>query len=146
MKNVFRTFVLAGALTLTPSCAAPKLENPVAAARTTNQRAYALIETYGALIEEATVLVRDPSVPAQAKHALGAAERVATPAVETLEAALAAYDRADADMRAINASDKTGAARAAATLAAAIQRLTQALAAAEAPIGELESLVHAAKP
>ena len=146
MKHPLHVLALATALALTPSCAQLKLtlENPLSAAHTTNQRAYALIETYGALIEEATIIVRDPAVPIAAKRSLGAAERVATPAAETLETAITAYDRAEADIRAATNADSSTLARLTATLTAATQRLSQALTAAEGPIGQLETLVHAA--
>jgi hypothetical protein len=76
MRHSRRAFALACTLALTPACAAlhvggPAISNPVDAAQTVDQRAYA-------------------NVPVEAKRALGRAEAVATPAVHSLEAAFAA--------------------------------------------------------
>ncbi len=105
MKHPRRTLALACALTLTPACASLQLggtqiENPIAAARTLDQRADALLNAYAAVIEEATDIVRDPAAPLAFKCALGQAERVATPAAETLQIAVTAYVGARADFEA----------------------------------------------
>lgn len=122
-----------------------RIENPANAARTLDQRAYALLHAYAAIVEEATDIVADPDAPAAFKRALGAAERVATPAVETLEIAAAAYLRADADLQASAEAGGPAIARAAEVLAVAAQRLSQAIAVAQAPIQELEDLVRASR-
>jgi hypothetical protein len=134
MRHPLRAFVLGVALALTPACAALQLgetqiENPMSAAQTLDQRAYALLNAYAAVIEEATDIVRDPSAPLAFKRALGQAERVATPAAETLQIAVTAYVRARSDF--------------AAALTIAAQRLSQAIEAARAPVSELEDLVRA---
>lgn len=76
MRHPCRALALACALTLSPACAALHFTapNPIAAAQTTDQRAYALIQSYGALIETAATVVRDPSVPIEVKRAIGRAE------------------------------------------------------------------------
>lgn len=147
MKHPIRTLALACALTLTPACASFRLghtqiENPASAARTPDQRAYALIHAYAAVIEEATDIVRDPATPPAFRRALGQAERVATPAVETMQIAVRAYVRARADFDAAVA-DRPTLERTAAALTIAARRLNEAIAAAQAPIAELEGFVRA---
>ena len=88
MRHPLRVLALACALTVTPACAslqlgATRIENPIAAAQTLDQRAYALLHGYAAIVEEATDIVADPATPQAFKRALGQAERVATPAAET---------------------------------------------------------------
>lgn len=146
MRHPVRALALACALTLTPACAAiglgePRFENPAAAARTLDQRAYALLNAYAAVLEEATDIVRDPAAPPAFKRALGQVERAATPAAETLQIAVAAYLRAQRDLEA--AGDGAPIERAANALAIAARRLNEAMLAAEAPISELEQLVRA---
>lgn len=147
MRHPLRAAALALALAATPACASlqvgqTRIENPVTAARTLDQRAYAILHAYAAVIEEATDIVRDPAAPVGFKRALGQAERVATPAAETLEIAVAAYVRARADVDAA-AGNQTALERAAAALTIAARRLNEAIAAAQAPIAELEDLVRA---
>jgi hypothetical protein len=135
---------LAIALAAMPACAAvqtPKFENPVSVARTADQKAYALLASYAAVLEEATDLVRDPLVPTQVKQALVRTERVATPAAETLRIALVGYLRARADYEAIGA-DRTRLERTAATLAIAAVRLDEAFAAARGPLAEFATLAQ----
>jgi hypothetical protein len=120
-----------------------RIENPIVAARTLDQRAYAALHAYAAVIEEATDIVRDPAAPVGFKRALGQAERVATPAAETLQIAVAAYVRARADFEAASGETQPTLERAATALTIAARRLNEALAAAEAPIAELEDLVRA---
>ncbi len=148
MRHPLRVLALACAITLTPACASLQLgqtrfENPAAAARTLDQRAYALLGAYTAIIEEATDIVRDPAAPIGFKRALGQAERAATPTAETLEIALAAYLRARADFAAASGDSQPVLQRAATALDIAARRLSQAAAAADAPIQELEQLVRA---
>ena len=148
MHRPLRTLALALALTATPACASlqlgpTRIENPVAAARTLDQRAYAALNAYAAVIEEATDIARDPAAPLAFKRALGQAERVATPAAETLEIAVAAYVRARADFEAASGAGQPALERAAAALTIAARRLSEAIAAAEAPIAELTDLVRA---
>ena len=105
MRHALRTIALALAIAATPACASVRagqteIVNPVSAARTLDQRAYALLHSYAAIIEEATDIVRDPAAPMAFKRALGQAERIATPAAETLEIAIAAYVNARADFEA----------------------------------------------
>ena len=147
MRHPLRVLTLACALALTPACASLKLgettlENPVAAARTLDQRAYALLNTYAAVVEEATDIVRDPSVPIGFKRALGEAERAATPTAETLEIAVASYLRARADFTAASSENQSRFQRAASALDIAARRLAEAVSAAEAPIGELQQLIR----
>ena len=145
MRHPLRILVLACALASTPACAAlhlgPQIANPISAAQTNDQRAYALIASYGALIETATTLVRDPGVPLEAKLALGRAEAAATPAVQTLEAAFAGYMRARFAFEAASHGDQSATTRAMNTLNAAAQALGNAVTAAEGPIKELQALV-----
>ncbi len=129
MSKILRTCMLALALAATPACASIELPNPFAAAQSADQHAYALLQTYAALVEEAADIVRDPATPAAARRALGQAERSATPAVEALAAALAAYNTAR------NAGD-TESARV---------RLDRARAEAEGPVATLASLINTAQ-
>lgn len=148
MRYPMRVLALACALTLTPACAGFKLgqtriENPIAAAQTIDQRAYAALHAYAAVVEEATDIVADPATPLAFKRALGEAERAATPAVETLQIAITAYLRARADFDAASGASQTATQRLATALSVAARRLNDALAAAQAPIAELEGLVRA---
>ncbi|MGD9966924.1 MAG: hypothetical protein AB7T59_10415 [Hyphomonadaceae bacterium] len=150
MTQPIRLLALACALVMTPACAwlqlgEARLENPVAAARTIDQRAYALLHAYAALVEEAADIVADPAAPMALKRALGQAERAATPAAETLQIAIFAYLRARSDLEAASASGRTGIERAATALSVAARRLNEALAAAQTPIAELESLVRVSR-
>jgi len=148
MRHPLRVLALAVALAATPACASlqlgeTRLENPAAAARTLDQRAYAVLNAYAAIIEEATDIVADPAAPIGFKRALGQAERVATPAAETLEIAVAAYVRARADFEAATSESQPALERAAAALTIAARRLNEAIEAARAPVAELEDLVRA---
>src|SRR5262245_47650483 len=141
MRHPLRALALACALTLTPACAALELggtrfENPVAAAQTLDQRAYALLSSYAAILEEATDVVADPQTPIGVKRALGRAEAAATPAAHTLEIAVATYLRARTDFAAASSASQPALERAATALAIAARRLAEAADAAEAPIGE----------
>jgi len=120
-----------------------RFENPVTAARTLDQRAYAILNTYAAVIEEATDIVRDPAAPLAFKRALGQAERIATPSAETLQIAVVAYVSARADFEAATDESQPALERAATGLTIAARRLNEAIQAAEAPISELEDLVRA---
>jgi hypothetical protein len=146
--RLLRALALGAALAATPACASlqlgqTRIENPAAAARTLDQRAYAVLHGYAAVIEEATDIVRDPSVPMGFKRALGQAERAATPAAETLEIAVAAYARARADFEAASSDTAPALERAATALTIAARRLSEAIAAAQAPVAELQDLVRA---
>lgn len=148
MRHPLRVLALACALTLTPACASlqlgsTRIENPLAAAQTLDQRAYALLHAYAAIVEEATDIVADPATPATFKRALSQAERVATPAAETLHIAVTGYMRARADFDAASGASQTGVQRAATALSIATRRLNEAIAAAQAPISELEGLLRA---
>jgi hypothetical protein len=148
MIRPIRVLALAFALAAMPACASlpfgeTRLENPVAAARTLDQRAYALLHAYAAVVEEATDIVRDPAAPLAFKRALGQAERAATPAAETLGVAVRAYVRARADFEAASGETQPALQRSATALTIAAQRLSEAIQAAEAPIAELEGLVRA---
>ena len=144
MNYPFRVLALPCALTLTPACAALHLTtpNPISAAQANDQRAYAVIESYAALVETATIIVRDPSVPLEAKRAIGRAEAAATPSVATLEAAFAAYLRARAAYAAASSTDDNGLKRAVNALNAAAEALSQAISRAQASIAELQSLIN----
>jgi len=133
MRHPLRVLALALMLSATPACASLQwpgaaIENPIDAARTVDQRAYALLHAYGAILEEAADIVRDPATPLTLKRALGQAERVATPTVETLQIAVTAYIRASE-----TPDDRI----------AAANTLNAAIAAAEAPVAELQALVRA---
>jgi hypothetical protein len=146
MRKPLRVLALACALALTPACASvatPRFENPVAAARTIDQRAYAILNSYAAVIEEATDMVRDPATPFAFKRALGQAEAAATPAAETLNIAVSAYIRAQAEFDAATSEGQAPLERASTALAIAARRLAEASIAAQAPISELEDLVRA---
>lgn len=147
MRHPFRALALGVALAAMPACASlnageTRLENPAAAARTPDQRAYALLHAYAAIVEEAADIVRDPAAPLALKHALGRAERAATPAVETLQIAFTSYMRAQADFEAATAADSPALESAAAALTIAANRLSEAIAAADRPVAELEALVR----
>jgi hypothetical protein len=148
MRHPMRALALACALTLTPACAAlqlgsTRIENPVAAAQTIDQRAYALLHSYAAVLEEATDIVADPATPLAFKRALGQAERAATPAAETLQIAVTAYMRARADFDAASSANQTTIQRTATALSIAARGLNEAITAAQAPIAELDGLVRA---
>jgi len=148
MIKPFRALALGLALAAAPACASlpigdTRLENPVAAAHTLDQRAYALLHAYAAVVEEATDIVRDPVVPLAFKRALGRAERAATPAAETLGIAVRGYVRARAEFEAASGESQPMLQRSATALTIAAQRLAEAIQAAEAPITELEGLVRA---
>ncbi len=148
MRYPLRTIALALALAATPACASiragqTEIVNPVGAARTLDQRAYALLHSYAAVIEEATDIVRDPNAPMAFKRALGQAEAVATPAAETLEIAITAYMNARADFETSTSESQPTLERAAMGLTIAARRLGEAIAAAQAPVTELEELVRA---
>ena len=148
MRHPLRVLALACALSLTPACAAlqlgqTRIENPLAAAQTIDQRAYALLHSYAASVEEATDIVADPATPLAFKRALGQAERAATPAAETLQIAATAYMRARADFDAASTAKQTTIQRTATALSVAARRLNEAVTAAQAPIAELEGLVRA---
>jgi hypothetical protein len=148
MNHPLRALALSLAIATTPACASLQigettLENPAAAARTLDQRAYAIRNAYAAVIEEATDIIRDPAAPIGFKRALGQAERVATPAAETLEIAVVAYIRARSDFEAASSATQPTLQRAATALSIAARHLSEAMQAAEAPISELEDLVRA---
>ena len=148
MRHPLRVLALACALALTPACASlqfgqTRFENPISAAQTIDQRAYALLHSYAAIVEEATDIVADPATPVAFKRALGQAERVATPSAETLQIAVSAYIRARSDFDAASGANQTTIQRAATALSAAARRLNEAVTAAQAPIAELEGLVRA---
>ncbi len=138
--KTLRAIMLACALAIAPSCASlPRLENPIAIAQSVDARAYALMGTYAALIEEAADLVRAADTPPALKRALGSAERAATPAVEALGIAVIAYARARRDLDAAPAGDS---ASLAASFAIAARHLSDAILAAEQPIQALAALVR----
>lgn len=148
MRHPLRALALACALAITPACASTQIGqtqivNPVSAARTLDQRAYAVLHSYAAIIEEATDIIRDPAAPLGFKRALGQAERVATPAAETLQIAVTAYVRARADFEAASGESQPTLERAATALTIAARRLNEAVLAAEAPVTELQDLVRA---
>lgn len=139
-----RIALLCAALTLAPACTTlkdttPQLENPIAAARTREQVALALLHTYAAVLEEATDLVARPDVPIEAKRALGAAERAATPSFDVVRIAIAAYLRARGDYE--GARNGSNMERAAAALAIAGVRLEEASRQAKPPLTELQRLI-----
>jgi len=143
MRHPLRAATLALAMAVTlPSCASTPIANPIAAARTLDQQAYAVLDTYAVLVEEATKIVADPKVPLSVKRALGQAEKVATPAAQVVESALAAYIRARADFAAASSQSPSTLQRATDALSIAGQRLSQAIAAASPAIAELQTLVR----
>lgn len=142
-RHPLRALALALALAATPACAAvraPTLANPVAAAQTADQKAYALLETYAATLEAATGLVRDPALPVEAKRALIRAEAAATPAAETLRIAYVGYLRARADYAALG--DRAKPERTVAAVAIAAMRLDEAIAAARGPFAAFAALIR----
>lgn len=145
MRHPFRALALACALTLTPACASLHLTapNPISAAQTNGQRAYAVIESYGALVETATIIVRNPAVPIGAKRAIGRAEAAATRSVQTLEIALAAYLRARAAYEAASPSDDNAMTRAVTALSAAAFELSRAFERAQPAVAQLQTLINA---
>lgn len=139
-----RVAALCLALVMAPACTtlknnAPKIDNPIAAARTPEQTAYALLHTYAAVLEEAADLVARANVPIEAKRAIGAAERAGTPSMDVVRIAMAAHLRARADYE--SAKDRPSVERAAAALAIAAVRLEEASRQAKAPLNELQRLV-----
>ncbi len=148
MIKAIRIVALAVAIAATPACTSTplgetRLENPIAAARTLDQRAYAALRAYAAVLEEATDIVRDPATPLAFKRAIGQAERAATPAAEALGIAIRAYVRARAEFEAASGQGQPALQRTATALTIAAQRLSEAMQSAEAPLAELEGLVRA---
>lgn len=138
MKHPIRVITIALALAASPACAAlAPFTAPVVAAQTLDQRAYALLHTYAAVIEEAADVVRDPAAPDAVKRALARAEAAATPAAEVLAATVSAYLRARAEY------DAAGTESATLAFAIAAQRLGEAIETARGPIEELTALVAA---
>lgn len=122
MIRRLRICALALALAATPACVSLTPLNPFTAARSADQRAYALIGAYALTLEEATVLVRNPATPRAVKAALAEAEARATPAIELVKVAAIAYRRAETE-----------------TTSAA---LAGAIADAQAPIAALTTLLR----
>jgi hypothetical protein len=148
MKPLTRAIALSLALSAFPACATLNrtqigAENPFAAARTDEQRAYALIETYAAFLEEATDLIKRDDVPLAIKQAIGRAEATATPSMDLLRIALSTYLRARADYTL--AKDKPQLERATALLAIAGLRLREAEKTARASLHELQTQLAAAR-
>jgi hypothetical protein len=146
--KLIRTLALGLALAATPACASlqlggARIENPIAAATTLDQRAYAALNAYAAVIEEATDIVRDPNVPIGFKRSLGQVERAATPAADALEIAVAAYIRARTDFEAASGATQPALQRTATALSIAARRLNEAIQTARPAIAELEELVRA---
>lgn len=114
MKRFLRVIAMALVMAATPACAtyAPRSENLFAAAETVDQRAYALLNTYAAVLEEAADLARDPAVPIELKQALARAEATATPAVEALNAALRVHLEMRDDASAVRLRETSEAAEA----------------------------------
>jgi hypothetical protein len=92
MRHPLRVVLMALALVATPAFAlCPPAAPAAAVSLSVEQRAYALLQTYAIVLEEATDLIQHPSFPVSAKRPLAEAERAATAAAEALHAALAAY-------------------------------------------------------
>jgi hypothetical protein len=126
VSRLARTLALAFALSLTPACAAVHLANPIAAAQTADQKAYAMICAYALVLEQAAVLAANPATPPAVNAALTKAEAAAIPAVELVKiSAVAARESNDAD----------GA-------MAREQALTRAIDAAAGPVAALSNLVN----
>lgn len=150
MRHPFRALALFVALSAAPACAslqsaAPRIENPMIAARMLDQRAYAIVHTYAAVIEEATDIIRDPAAPPALLATLADAERVATPAVESLAIAARTYFVAQAQLEAASAGNPKAAEGAATALAIAAIELNQAIETAQAPVAEFTALVRASR-
>jgi hypothetical protein len=144
-----RTLALALILTPLPACETlngrPSLVSPAPTNASLDQKAYAALAAYAAVLEEGAALVANPSVPLAFKRALGEVEARATPAANTLEIALSAYLRARAQYDALTGADAGDIQRAGAAITAAGVNLAAALRQAEAPIVELKALM-ARKP
>ncbi|MDX2233505.1 MAG: hypothetical protein NW200_03320 [Hyphomonadaceae bacterium] len=135
-RHPLRAALLAIALSVTPACAAFRAAdavNTVAAAETADQKAYALLLGYAAVLEEATDIVADPETPPPVKTALARAERIATPAADMLRVAFATYLRARADYEAQIGADASRRERAAAAFVLAAQALDEAITRARDP-------------
>jgi len=139
-RHPVRALLLALMLAATPACASASHANPVAVAQTADQKAYALLASYAAVLEEATDLVRDPALPADARRALIRAERIATPAAQALRIAFVTYLRARADYEA--AATLPERERTAAHIAIAALRLSEAIGAAQAPLAAFAELAR----
>lgn len=73
-------------------CSGCQSANPVAAAQTPEQRAYAAYGTYVIFAEEAATLAENPTIPNHVKAALVRAEEAAKPAADALLAAVRQAD------------------------------------------------------
>ena len=92
---MLRTILFACVLWLMPACVSVPGEQPMASAQSLEARAETMLVTYAAMLDAASALT--PSAPASVRQALARAERVATPASETLARALSAHLRIRSD-------------------------------------------------
>ena len=88
--------VLVAALTLA-GCAGL---NPIAAAETPAQHAYAIAASYNVLLESAADIVEDTSAPTELRRAVQATELRTTPVIDALEQSFAEYQVARAQFAA----------------------------------------------
>lgn len=93
MIGALRTLALALALAAVPACSALRAANPIPAHATAEQQAYAFLGAYALTLDQATIIVRNPSTPPRVKTALARAEAAATPAVELVKIAAVAHRR-----------------------------------------------------
>lgn len=103
--------------------------NPIAAAETPAQKAYAISASYNVLLESAADVVEDTTAPMELRRAVQQTELRTTPVIESLEASFAAYQVARAQF----AAGATTADR----LEIAAENLAQWLAQAEGALVEL---------
>jgi hypothetical protein len=93
MKSFPRVLALAqfAAMILAVGLISACQSNPLSAAQSPDQKAYALYGTFVVFEEQAAVLVRSPSTPAEVKSAIRKADAVAKPVVDNLLGAARQY-------------------------------------------------------
>lgn len=97
--RILRCGALALAFAVVPACsslppAGQASEGIFSKSQSLEIRAYALVETYSAALDAAAILVARPHTPAALVSALARAELAATPAAQSVLAALAVYREA----------------------------------------------------
>jgi hypothetical protein len=113
-----------------PGCA----NNPVTAAKTSAQRAYALYGLFVIVEEQGAQTVLDPNVPPEIKRAIRTADAKAKPTADTLQVMLQQYQAAQAAVASGSGS--------ADQLAIANANLSQWITQAETDINALVTAVH----
>lgn len=92
-------FTLAGLLLFGTHLSGCQSTNPVASARDSSQRAYALYGTFVIIEEQGAKLVQDPSTSTWVKNGIEASDARAKPSADALANALRQYEQAAAALK-----------------------------------------------